>query len=308
MWRGRAVAVILGVAACGPPKDANHTDTSCLEAAGASDDRSAFAYVDGNENVVVWTRAGTRRIKRPACLERAKELFVAPGGVAIGGFGSARMLGDWWGHSTPQVTAHCVIDIATGREEPLEDPNSMVWIGAQLIPIPRDRLPAEGTCATTTSSAGPLAACVAGSSLAIRRYHGLALETASEHAWPLPEAVDRPRLAIAPDGKRIAIWDATRLHVLETETGRELWTFVDVAAVESVELDPTGADRAMLIGKAYERGQSPDHHIRIVSFDGRIRANLVEPGADRTVYWTDPDAYWSTNTCGVDRRTIPPGA
>jgi hypothetical protein len=245
-------------------------------------------------------------IKRPACLERAKQLFVAPGGIAVGGYGTARMLGDWWGHSTPQVTAHCVVDMATGKETPLEDPEALVWVGAELIAIPRDRLPLAGTCATSTTTAGPVAVCVAGSSLAIRHYRGVLLDADPDQTWPLAAAVDRPSIAIAPDGKRVAIWDTTKLRVIETATGRELFAFSDVVSVEAVELDPTGADRVMLIGKAYEVGQSPDHHIRIVGFDGNVRARLAEPGADRVVYWTDAAAYWSTNTCGVDRRTLTP--
>ena len=305
MWHGRAVVVLLGVAACGPPKDPNHAETSCMEVAGASDDRSTFAYVDSDGYVVTWTRAGTRKIKRPVCLERAKELFVAPGGIAVGGFGTARMLGDWWGHSTPQVTAHCVVEIATGKETPLEDPESMVWIGAELIAIPRARLPLEGTCATATTTSGPIALCIAGSVLVIRHYRGVLLDADPDTTWPLPEASERPHIAIAPDGKRVAIWDATKLRVIDTASGRVLMTFVDVANVETVELDPAGADRVMLVGKAYEVGESPDHHIRILGFDGKVRETLVEPGADRTVYWTDPAAYWSTNTCGVDRRSLP---
>lgn len=315
------VALLCAIAACGAPKDPNHAQTTCLDRSGASDDRSAFVYADDAGNLVVWTATGARTIKRPGCLDGADTVFVAPGGIAVAGYGTARMLGDFWGHSTPQVTAHCVVDVATGRTEELAEPSWMVWVGTELVPVPRDKLPAEGTCVAATTASGPVAACVAetacaeatatctpGTSLALRRYRGATLDTAGDRTWPLSAHVDRARLVIGPDGKRVAIWDATKLRVIEIETGRELMSFGDVAAVEAVELDPAGGDRVMLIGKAYEVGDSPDHHIRIVGFDGRVRATLVEGGADREMYWTEPGRYWSAKTCGVDHRTLPPGA
>jgi len=88
--------------------------------------------------------------------------------------------------------------------------------------------------------------CVAGTALAIRHYRDVLLDADPDTTWPFPDESDRPHIAIAPDGKRVAIWDAAELRVIDTATGRVLMTFADVANVEAVELDPTGADRVML--------------------------------------------------------------
>jgi len=248
--------------------------------------------------VVAWTRAGTRKIKRPVCLERAKELFVAPAGIAVGGYGEARMLGDWWGHSTPQVTAHCVVEMATGKESPLDDPESLVWIGAELIQIPRGRLPLDGTCATATTTSGPVAVCVAGTALAIRHYRDVLLDADPDTTWPFPDESDRPHIAIAPDGKRVAIWDAAELRVIDTATGCVLMTFADVANVKAVELDPTGADRVMLdLERLLPEGSGTLLHTRTTVRAGEIALAAERQPSSRA--WRDGACVTSTEDAGT---------
>ncbi len=92
--------------------------------------------------------------------------------------------------------------------------------------------------------------------------------------------------------------------VTDLATGAALFTYGDLGRLETVELDPGGADRIMLVGMAYELGESPDHRVRIVGFDGVVHEERREPGADRTVYWTDAKSYWSTTTSRVDRRVL----
>lgn len=301
MWRA-----LLLLAACGAPKDPDHARRSFDGAAGASDDRSAFAYIDEGDRLVVITAGGTRTVPRPICMARPQQLFVAPGGRAIGAYGAHRQAGDLWGHGGKTVTASCVVDLASGGTVPLPEPKQLVWFDTRLVDVPRDQLPLEGACATATTSTGPLAVCVDGPTLAVRRYRDESFAHDSDALATLAKPLASPRLRIAPDGKHLALWNTTSLVVIELATGAVVMTYADLGKLETVELDPAGGARIMLVGAAYEVGESPDHRIRIVGFDGTLREARSEPGADRTVYWTEPRAYWSTTTSGVDRRTLAP--
>lgn len=301
MWRA-----LLLLAACGAPKDPDHARRSFDGAAGASDDRSAFAYIDEEDRLVVITAERTRAVPRPVCMARPQQLFVAPGGVAVGAYGAHRQPGDLWGHGGKTVTASCVVDLATGGTSTLPGPDRLVWFGPRLVGVPPEQLPLAGACATATTSGGPLAVCVDGPSLAVRRYRDDTFAHDADAIATLASPLANPRLRIAPDGKRVALWDAATLLVIDLATGAVVMTYADLGKLETVEIDPTGGDRVMLVGAAYEVGESPDHRIRVVGFDGKLHEARSEPGADRTVYWTDTRAYWSTTTSRVDRRALAP--
>lgn len=302
-----AFASLLLLVACGTtPKDPNHASKSFSGGSGASDDRTAFAYIDDGENLVVITASGTRRVKRPACMDRPRVLLVAPGGLAVAAYGAHHAAGDLWGHGGKQISANCVLDLATGATEEISEPTLPLWFGTRLVEV-TERPLAAGTCATATATTGPLAVCVEGATLAVRRYQGASLAHDPDARWPLAAAFDRPQIRIAPDGQRVAVWDARSLVVIDLARGAAVMTFTDLGRLETVELDPAGRDRIMLVGAPYEAGTSPDPRLRIVGFDGRLIEERHEPGADRVVHWMDAQTYWSTNTSGVDRRRLADG-
>jgi hypothetical protein len=300
----RLTTLVLGAAlACGGRHaDPDRVATSCAPFA-ASDDRSAFAYLD-DERLVVRTAAGTRVVPRAACTRRADRLFVAPGGTAVAAYGTASNIAfDLWGHAGKHTTATCVVDTASGRERPFTGAAAFAWVDGEVVELGDDQLPAPAPrCTVATTASGPVAVCVDDATLVVRRYRGRALEhDAADQRWPVGDiGGGRVELAISPDGRRLAYWSA-RLRVIDLASGRALLAMDDIGAVSAVEHDPTGRDRVMLIGAPYEGGTEPTRRVRVVGFDGAVLATRTELGADRVLYWTEPDAYWSTHFCGAER-------
>lgn len=303
-----AVATVVGTG-CGNGKlDPNHVKTSC-DRFGASDDRTALAYLDGKK-LIVRTAQGTRSLARPACMkERVKELYVAPGGVAVGAYGNeSAVAGDLWGHSGKRTTVECMVDMASGRESKLDVVEAFAWSGAEAVVIPEAKLPlGPANCKVATTSSGAIAACVDRDEIKVRRYRGHEMEAVGQDVHVPGGFMQGGRvedLAISPDGRLLATWSPS-FKVIELSSGKPLLARDDVGKISAVELDPTGGDRVMLIGPPYEGTSEPTRRIQILGLDGKLLHTGSERGADRVVYWTEPAAYWSTHSCGADRVELP---
>lgn len=296
------------------PVDPNRLKTSC-DSFGASDDRTALAYLDG-EKLVVRTAQGTRSMRRPACMKSVDRLFVAPGGVAVGAYGArSSIAGDLWGHSGKVTTAECVVDVDVGeaRERKLEEDLTFAWFGGEAVAIPVEKLTSAvaGRCRVVSTKAGPVAWCVdwvnGQPQLTIRRYRGRELEVVGEDRTMMPGEVvdgdhDPSSVTISPDGRRAALW-GKKLVVLDLESGKPVMELASgvVGRVGAVEFDPSGRDRVMLVGVPYDGSQEPTLSVRVIGFDGQVLHTGSESGADRVLYWTEPGAYWVTHFCGAER-------
>ena len=317
-WCCLLAAAVLGCGSGGSsgPVDPNRLKTSC-DPFGASDDRTALAYLDG-EKLVVRTALGTRSMRRPACMKNVDRLLVAPGGVAVGAYGArSSMAGDLFGHSGKMTTAECVVDLGDGRERKLEEDLTFAWFGGEAAVIPVEKLTSAvaGRCQVVSTKAGPVAWCVdwvsAQPQLTIRRYRGRELEVVEPDRTMMPgEVVDGeydPRsVAISPDGRRAALW-GKKLVVLDLESGEPVMALESGVAgrIGAVEFDPSGRDRVMLVGVPYDGSQEPTLSVRVFGFDGRLLHTGSESGADRVLYWTEPGAYWVTHFCGAERIALP---
>lgn len=312
-------SLVLG--ACGSsggssaPADPNRLKTSC-DGFGASDDRSALAYLDGKQ-LVVRTAQGTRSMKRPACMKSVDTLFVAPGGVAVAAYGSRHsMSGDLWGHSGKVTTAECVVELGVAGERKLDDDRAFTWVGTEAVPLAREKLPSPPErCRVFSTKAGPVAWCIDWVSgqpqLTARRFAGRELEVVGEDLKLMVNEVvgggfDVDSAVISPDGRRLALW-GTRLAIFDLESGKPVMELAPevVGRVGAVEFDPSGRDRVMLIGVPYDGSQEPTLSVRVLGFDGARLYTGSETGADRVLYWTEPGAYWSTHFCGAERIALP---
>lgn len=301
-----ALAAVAMVGGCGGKKrvDPDHPRTSCAPF-GASDDRTAFAYLD-EDKIVVRTAAGTRSFPRPACMERADRLFVAPRGTAIAAHGSARsMPGDLWGHSSKVTTANCVVDLATGREEALDSPESFAWIGGKVVEVHAQQLPTDpDRCRVFATSTGTVAACDDQHVITVRRFvAGELTPTGEDLRIPMDGAgAGNREQIVSPDGKWLAYW-GEHLRIVELASGSQVAAFDDVGALESVQLDPTGADRVMLVSQY--TGATTLRRVRVFGFDGAVHYQ----GGDwknLDIYWTEPLAFWEVGYCSADRRLMRP--
>jgi hypothetical protein len=299
------VALVASCSSCGGKErvDPEHPRIEC-GAFGGSDDRSAIAFLAGDK-VFVRTAAGTVDYPMPACLAEADQLFVAPGGVAVAAYGTKRsMPGDLWGHSSKVTTAECVYELYNARQSTLEDPNLFAWVGAEAIAIPIDRLPpGSRECRVFTTSGGVIAACHNHNGITLRRFAGRELERVGEDQHiATDDAGDAYGLqvTVSPDGKRLAYWGG-KLRVVDLATGAQVAALDDAEPLDAFELDPTGGDRIMLVG----RGEPPRpiRRVRVATFDGRITYQGGEWG-NLGIYWTEPAAYWEAGYCNADRRVI----
>jgi hypothetical protein len=278
-----ALALVLG--ACGGGR---RIDFGCGELA-ASDDRSAIAYIHGDELIVIAGDAQHRLASTAACpMAGADSLLVSPGGRTVALYGTqSNISGDLWGHAGRNISAACTIDVAsaavTAMPADVGDDNGEVNLraapGERVLmwrtddrPVPllvMDRahavtleLPGARCRIGAIGTDRAIAVCLDGGALIVRRYRlgGTPAIDGPDTRLPAHDVGTIDGTALSGDARYFSYWGRTedgvgpirnRAYVVDLQRGGDVFTYDQTfrGAIVSIELDPRGADADVLVAE-----------------------------------------------------------
>ena len=335
----RALGCLLAVG-CGAHGAAQRIDLpDCGGVFAASPDGGAIAYRSGS---ALFVAAGGRRVQLGSALDCSIDgvswIGVDDGGAHVALYGTRTEHPNVWHGGDREVSAACVIDVASEAAAPLpqelgsdNDPVGLVPIEGHVLMWHVDRSPVlviadggvgrdvplpEGRCAIASIAKGRIeAVCESMRAVTVRTIDlATAAAVGADVTLAHRDVGNGGGVALSRDGLTFAYWGEVpvaggarnRIAVVDVAHGRDALVYDRASANELADVvpDPRGSGEVLVAINATTDVDHPQIELQVVDASGKVVLDRRAGDIGGRLYWTEPSGAWAVSPCHADRVSL----